>query len=85
MPMVSAAIATAMITNTHHLDTALAAAAESPVLGIPARAITATGGGATIKAKASMKANGITPGIAATTTATRARANTPILSDWAVL
>ena len=83
--MASGAIATQVITTTHRLATTLVIRVASRAHGTPIRTTIATGGGATIKARVSMKANGITPGIAATTTATRTQAVTPILSDLAVL
>ena len=85
MPTVNAAIATATTTITRHLATALEAAEASPVHGIQARAITATGGGATTKAKANMQVNGITPGTEATITAIAAAMSMPIHNALALL
>ncbi len=81
MPMASGAIATQVITTTHRLVTTLEAIAASQDRGIPIRITLAIGDGATIKARVQMKANGITPGIEAMSTAIKAQANTPIHSD----
>ena len=84
MQMVSAAIATAMNTSTHHLDPALEAAAVSQVHGIRIRTTLAFGGGVTLKVKANMKVNGMTPGTGATITAIAAAMSTPILNGSVV-
>ena len=73
-----------MLTNTHHLDTALAAAAVSPVLGIRIRTTLVFGGGETLKVKDNMKVNGTTPGTGATITAITAAMSTPILNGSVV-
>ena len=80
--MASEAIATQVITTTQRLDTTLEAIAASQARGIPIRTTLAIG--ATIKARVNMKANGITPGIATMSTATKAQANTRIHSALAV-
>ena len=80
--MASGALAIRVITTTHRLDTTLEAIAASQARGIPTKTTLAIG--ATIKARVTMKANGITPGIAATNTATKAQAKTPIHSALAV-
>ena len=83
MPMVSAATTTAMNTITHHLGTTLVTAVANPALGTLARAVTATGGGATTNIKANIKMNGITPGTTATTTAVAEAMSIPTLNDSA--
>ena len=83
--MASGAIATQVSTTTHHLGTALAAAVASPIPGIPAKAIIATGGGATTNIKANMKVNGTTPGTGGTITVITAVMSTPILNASGVL
>ena len=62
----------------HHLAMILGATAAIQTHGISAKATIAIGGGAIIKARVNMQANGTTPGIATTSTATRAQASTPI-------
>ena len=56
----------------------LGATAANQAHGISAKATTAIGGGAIIKARVNMKANGTTPGIATTSTAIGAQTSTPI-------
>ena len=81
MPIANGVIDTQVTTTTHHLDTASAAAVANPIPGIPAKAIIATGGGATTNIEAHMKVNGTTPGTAAIITAPVAVMSTPILND----
>ena len=84
MPMASAAIATQVITTTHHLVTTLEAIAANQARGIPIGTTIAIGLGATIKARVKMNANGTTPGIAAMSTAVKVQTNNPIFSALAV-
>ena len=78
--MESGAIATQVITTTHHLGTTSVIAVASPIPGIPARATIDTGGGATTNMKASMRVNGTAPGKEVTITAIAAAMSTPILN-----
>ena len=83
--MARGVIATQVITTTHRLATTLVAQVASQARGTPIGTTIAIGGGATIKTRVRMQANGMTHGIAATNTTTRARINTPIHRDLAVL
>ena len=69
MQMVKGVTNTQDITTTHHLVMTLVIAAGSQARGTPIRTTIAIGGGEITKAMVRMRANGITPGIEAMTTA----------------